>query len=71
MTRDDDIRDAQIHGAIDTLAQKVASTFGLTWREMLERLVCFAENDEHAPCFTVSAGKPRKRPRRVREEARA
>jgi len=71
MARDTDERDTLIHGAIDQLAHKISSTFGLTWRETLERLVAFAENDETAPCFTTAAGKPRKRPRKPQPEAHA
>jgi len=71
MDRETDERDALIHGAIDQLAHKVSATFGLTWRETLERLVAFSENDESAPCFTTAAGKPRKRSRRPVAEAHA
>ena len=71
MDREQDERDALIHGAIEQLAQKISATFGLSWRETLERMVAFSENDESAPCFTTSAGKPRKRRSRVGVEASA
>lgn len=71
MERETDERDALIHVAFDNLARKIGATFGLSWRETLERMVAFAENDEQAPCFTTAAGKPRRRPRKLHAEAHA
>ena len=67
---EEDERDLQKHNAREIQLAQYATTFGLTRRQALEEWIAHAENDELSPVFTTSAGKPRKRPRKIQAEAR-
>lgn len=68
----DEDRDAFIkHDAREILIAQYRRTFGLSERQALEDFVAHAENHPDSPVFTISAGKPRKRPRRLHHEAAA
>lgn len=58
-----------MHIETEAHIKRLRIAFGRSRKQVLEHLVCFAENDEEAPAFTVAPGKPRKR--RARAEAAA
>lgn len=59
------------HDAREILIQQYMRTFGLTERQALEDFVSHCENHPDSPVFTIAAGKPRKRPRKLHHEAAA
>ena len=59
------------HRARDNLIGQYAHTFGLSRRAANEEFVAHIENDPDSPVFTTSAGKPRKRPRKLLADAHA
>jgi hypothetical protein len=68
MTPDDD-RDLAITAAIDQLATRIARANNLPRKDVLERFVAFAENDEDAPVTPVAPIKLKKRKRTQQAEA--
>lgn len=68
---EEDARDLAKHSAREILIAQYRRTFGLSERQALEDFVAHAENHPDSPVFTISAGKPRKRPRKLHHEATA
>lgn len=68
---DNDALDLQKHRAREVLIGQYRSTFGLTRKSAHEDFIAHIENDEASPVYCTAAGKPRKRARRVPQEASA
>ena len=67
----DDERDLRMHAATEAHIKALRITWGLSRKQALEHLVAFAENDEEAPVFCVTAAQPRRRRSRKLAEATA